>query len=60
MSTRHIARTIALQTLFELDMRGELATPLDSVDLQRALLLMLFLDVSLSTTSLLAQLLIGH
>lgn len=32
MSTRHIARTIALQTLFELDMRGELATPLDSVD----------------------------
>ena len=25
MSTRHIARTIALQTLFELDMRGELA-----------------------------------
>ncbi len=26
MSTRHIARTIALQTLFELDMRGDLAT----------------------------------
>ena len=32
MSTRHIARTIALQTLFELDMRGELASALDSID----------------------------
>lgn len=32
MSTRHIARTLALQTLFELDMKGELATPIDSVE----------------------------
>lgn len=32
MSTRHIARTIALQTLFELDMRGELGIAQDSVD----------------------------
>lgn len=32
MSTRHIARTIALQTLFELDMKDKLGEPLDSVD----------------------------
>lgn len=32
MSTRHIARTLALQTLFELDMKGEMATPLDALD----------------------------
>ena len=32
MSTRHIARTIALQTLFELDMRGELDNAVESVD----------------------------
>ena len=31
MSTRHIARTLALQTLFELDMKGEFAIPLDDV-----------------------------
>lgn len=32
MSTRHIARTIALQTLFELDMRDELSVALEQVD----------------------------
>lgn len=32
MSTRHIARTIALQTLFELDMRDELSSLAESVD----------------------------
>jgi N utilization substance protein B len=32
MSTRHIARTIALQTLFELDMRDELSIPIDAVE----------------------------
>lgn len=32
MSTRHIARTLALQTLFELDMRGELSSSQDVVD----------------------------
>jgi N utilization substance protein B len=32
MSTRHIARTIALQTLFELDMKGELSDSLENVD----------------------------
>lgn len=32
MSTRHIARTLALQTLFELDMRGELADSQETVD----------------------------
>lgn len=32
MSTRHIARTIALQTLFELDMRGELDNAAESID----------------------------
>lgn len=32
MSTRHIARTIALQTLFELDMRNELDSNLQAVD----------------------------
>lgn len=32
MSTRHIARTLALQTLFELDMKGEFGIPLDAVD----------------------------
>lgn len=32
MSTRHIARTLALQTLFELDMKGELAISIDSID----------------------------
>lgn len=32
MSTRHIARTIALQTLFELDMRGELENGIDGID----------------------------
>jgi N utilization substance protein B len=31
MSTRHIARTLALQTLFELDMKGELSVPIDTV-----------------------------
>ncbi|MFA5132023.1 MAG: transcription antitermination factor NusB [Candidatus Paceibacterota bacterium] len=29
MSTRHIARTLALQTLFELDMKGDLSVPMD-------------------------------
>ena len=32
MSTRHIARTLALQTLFELDMKGDLSAPQDMVD----------------------------
>lgn len=32
MSTRHIARTLALQTLFELDMKGELDIPVASTD----------------------------
>ncbi len=32
MSTRHIARTIALQTLFELDMKGQLSEQTDDVD----------------------------
>ena len=32
MSTRHIARTIALQTLFELDMQENLSAPPDSVE----------------------------
>lgn len=32
MSTRHIARTIALQTLFELDMKDELNLTLDAVE----------------------------
>lgn len=32
MSTRHIARTLALQTLFELDMKGELGTGADAVE----------------------------
>lgn len=32
MSTRHIARTIALKTLFELDMKEELANQVDSID----------------------------
>lgn len=32
MSTRHIARTLALQTLFELDMRGELHSASTFVD----------------------------
>ena len=32
MSTRHIARTIALQTLFELDMRGDLSIDPETVD----------------------------
>jgi N utilization substance protein B len=32
MSTRHIARTLALQTLFELDMKGELGVSPESVD----------------------------
>ncbi len=32
MSTRHIARTLALQTLFELDMKGDLSSPLDTVE----------------------------
>lgn len=31
MSTRHIARTLALQTLFELDMKGDLGVSLDAV-----------------------------
>ena len=31
MSTRHIARTLALQTLFELDMKGDMGIPTDSV-----------------------------
>ena len=33
MSTRHIARTLALQTLFEFDMKGELGAPSDQVDI---------------------------
>ncbi len=32
MSTRHIARTLALQTLFELDMKGELSAPQNTID----------------------------
>lgn len=32
MSTRHIARTLALQTLFELDMKGDLGLSVDIVD----------------------------
>jgi N utilization substance protein B len=32
MSTRHIARTLALQTLFELDMKGELSVSPEGVD----------------------------
>ena len=32
MSTRHIARTLALQTLFELDMKGDLSATQKSVD----------------------------
>lgn len=32
MSTRHIARTLALQTLFELDMKGDLSATQDVVD----------------------------
>lgn len=32
MSTRHIARTIALQTLFELDIKGQLSDATDLVD----------------------------
>jgi N utilization substance protein B len=32
MSTRHIARTLALQTLFELDMKGELGAPSEEAD----------------------------
>ncbi len=32
MSTRHIARTLALQTLFELDMKGELGITQDAVE----------------------------
>jgi transcription antitermination protein NusB len=32
MSTRHIARTLALQTLFELDMKGELGISQEAVD----------------------------
>ena len=32
MSTRHIARTIALQTLFELDMQENFSAPSDSVE----------------------------
>lgn len=32
MSTRHIARTLALQTLFELDMKGELDASEDTVN----------------------------
>ena len=32
MSTRHIARTLALQTLFELDMKGELSATQEEVD----------------------------
>ena len=33
MSTRHIARTLALQTLFELDMKGDLGIASDTVEL---------------------------
>lgn len=32
MSTRHIARTLALQTLFELDMKGDLGASPDTVE----------------------------
>lgn len=32
MSTRHIARTLALQTLFEFDMKGELGATTDQVE----------------------------
>jgi N utilization substance protein B len=32
MSTRHIARTLALQTLFELDMKNELGKSTESID----------------------------
>lgn len=32
MSTRHIARTLALQTLFELDMKGELGASSEAVE----------------------------
>lgn len=32
MSTRHIARTLALQTLFELDMKGDLSMSQDALD----------------------------
>jgi transcription antitermination protein NusB len=32
MSTRHIARTLALQTLFELDIKNDFSTSLDLVD----------------------------
>ena len=32
MSTRHIARTLALQTLFELDVRGELGLTIEAVE----------------------------
>jgi N utilization substance protein B len=32
MSTRHIARTLALQTLFELDMKSELGAPVAEVE----------------------------
>lgn len=32
MSTRHIARKLALQTLFEVDMKGELDAPLSNID----------------------------
>lgn len=32
MSTRHIARTLALQTLFELDMKSEFSMPLTDVE----------------------------
>lgn len=32
MSTRHIARTLVLQTLFELDMKGDLGASLEAVD----------------------------
>lgn len=32
MSTRHIARTLALQTLFELDVKGDLGLPLETVN----------------------------
>ena len=32
MSTRHIARTIALQTLFELDMKDELQDAMPDID----------------------------
>ncbi|MCF7843911.1 transcription antitermination factor NusB [Candidatus Gracilibacteria bacterium] len=33
MSTRHIARTLALQTLFELDMKGELSATQEEIDI---------------------------